>query len=93
LDLKVGSRANLSFEGYFLFAGDKDVIHIFGQPKHARHNSDEKTNIVHHISFFSDSYEDVMARITTLDLGYSINQVLGALTVQICCSWPRKFNN
>jgi catechol 2,3-dioxygenase-like lactoylglutathione lyase family enzyme len=90
LDLKVGSRANLSFDGYFLFAGDKDVIHIFGQPQDVRHNFYEQTvqNIVHHISFFSDSYEDVMARITALDLGYSINQVPGALTIKIFVRGP-----
>ncbi|HBF45032.1 MAG TPA: hypothetical protein DDW91_00375 [Shewanella frigidimarina] len=29
LDLTVGTRPNLEFSGYFLFAGDKDVIHIF----------------------------------------------------------------
>lgn len=89
LDLKVGTRANLSFNGYFLFAGEKDVIHIFGQNQNVNStNVTIEQNIVHHVSFFSDSYNDVMDRISSLDLRYSINQVPDSPTVQIFVRAP-----
>ena len=90
LDVKVGTRAKLSFDGYFLFAGDKDVIHIFGQSQPGKHNATEETeqNIVHHISFFSDNYKDVMDRISSLDLHYSIKQASDSSKVQIFVRAP-----
>ena len=42
-----------------------------------------KQNIVHHISFFSDSYSDVIDRISSLNLRYSINQVSDSSRVKI----------
>lgn len=89
LDLKVGTRVNLSFDGYFLFAGEKDVIHIFDQNQNVNStNVTIEQNIVHHVSFFSDSYNDVMDRISSLDLRYSINQVPDSPTVQIFVRAP-----
>lgn len=42
-----------------------------------------KQNIVHHISYFSDSYSDVIDRISSLNLRYSINQVSDSSRVKI----------
>ncbi|RPA31623.1 hypothetical protein EGC78_10775 [Shewanella frigidimarina] len=92
LDLTVGTRPNLEFSGYFLFAGDKDVIHIFAnqQPDVSNQLSqnEQPQNIVHHVSFFSDDYQDVMARIAKLGLRYSINEVPGSLIKQIFVRGP-----
>lgn len=93
LGLKVGSRPNLSFDGYFLFAGDKDVIHIFLQQPRIRAenpvtiNSTEQ-NIVHHVSFSTDNYETVMQNITKLELQYSINTIPDSSTIQIFVRAP-----
>jgi hypothetical protein len=42
-----------------------------------------KQNIVHHISCLSDSYSDVIDRISSLNLRYSINQVSDSSRVKI----------
>jgi len=80
LGLRLGVRPNLTFDGYFLYAGDKDVIHIFSQ--YAKDDSSiekafniEEKNIVHHVSFFSDDYEETIKRIEHLNLNYSLSSV------------------
>jgi catechol 2,3-dioxygenase-like lactoylglutathione lyase family enzyme len=92
LDLTVGTRPNLEFSGYFLFTGDKDVIHIFAnqQPDVSNQLSqnEQPQNIVHHVSFFSDDYQDVLARIAKLGLRYSMSEVPGTSVKQIFVRGP-----
>ncbi|MGJ8646620.1 MAG: VOC family protein [Marinomonas colpomeniae] len=78
LDLEVKTRPDFSFSGYFLFAGDKDVIHIFPQQSDIEAHNLENCfvpNIVHHVSFFSDNYDEVMQKIAQMGLRYNINNV------------------
>ncbi len=80
LGLTVGFRPNLSFDGYFLYAGDNDLVHIFPrQDSHGVPPSESNTlaeeNIVHHVSFHSDDYDELMTRIAVLELNYSVSQV------------------
>jgi catechol 2,3-dioxygenase-like lactoylglutathione lyase family enzyme len=91
LGFTIGSRPNLSFNGYFLFAGNKDVVHIFAQSPNRKTLSNsglEEQNIVHHVSFFSDDYQEVMTRIEQLGLSYSLNQVPGSKVKQIFVRAP-----
>ena len=77
LGLTLGQRANLPFAGYFLYAGDQDLVHIFGRDE----SSDEQSlnsssqNIVHHVSFSSDDYEETMHRIQKLGAAFKINEM------------------
>ncbi len=80
LGLRVGFRPNFTFDGYFLYAGDKDVIHIFSQYAKSDLSTDktfniEEQNIVHHVSFFSDNYDETIKRIERLNLNYSLSSV------------------
>lgn len=90
LGLKVGTRPNLNFDGYFLFAGEKDVIHIFGKsPRNdANYFGQDEQNIVHHVSFYSDDYDDVMRRIKMLDVKYGMSQVPNTSVVQFFVRAP-----
>jgi len=92
LDLHVGDRPGLNFNGYFLFAGDKDVIHIFGQSmsrgKEAAHAFNSEQNVVHHVCFFSDDYSETMARIDRMGLDYSISSVPNSPVKQIFVRAP-----
>tara|TARA_R110001583_G_C5654877_1_gene409125 strand:+ start:1769 stop:2155 length:387 start_codon:yes stop_codon:yes gene_type:complete len=90
LGLKVGTRPNLNFDGYFLFAEEKDVIHIFGKsPRNdVNHFGQDEQNIVHHVSFYSDDYDDVMRRIKMLDVKYGMSQVPNTSVVQIFVRAP-----
>ncbi|GGP63124.1 hypothetical protein [Shewanella saliphila] len=77
-----GRRPRLGFNNYFLFAGDKDVIHIFANHQ-APATTEQEQNIVHHVSFSSDNYQETMQRIAKLDLAFSMGEVPGTLIKQI----------
>lgn len=80
LGLTVGPRGNLGFPGVFLYAGDKDVIHIFARATNQADPDDSRqetvaggygNNVVHHIAFYSDDYPSLKARIADLGAQYS----------------------
>jgi catechol 2,3-dioxygenase-like lactoylglutathione lyase family enzyme len=79
LDLQAGTRPGFSFQGYFLFAGDEDIIHIFGRSDDSKITDklreldvqeSEVQNIVHHVSFYSDDYDQTIQRIEQLNVKY-----------------------
>lgn len=79
LGLTVGHRANLPFAGYFLYAGDQDLVHIFGRDNDSPNDNPSinksNHNIIHHVSFFSDDYEETMHRIQKLGATFRINEM------------------
>ena len=76
LGLTMGHRANLPFAGYFLYAGDKDLVHIFGRDSDSPKDKPAiNNNIIHHVSFFSDDYEEIMHRIQKLGAVFKINEM------------------
>jgi len=77
LGLTVGHRANLPFAGYFLYAGDQDLVHIFGRNEadDELSSTSSSENIVHHVSFFSDDYQESMHRIQKLGAAFKINEM------------------
>lgn len=93
LGLEVGSRPNFSFDGYFLYAGEKDVIHLFRNPEDIEGDASKaqdslNQNIVHHICFYSDDNGATMDRISKLNLKYSINAIPGSSNQQIFIRAP-----
>ncbi|MDO6445422.1 hypothetical protein Q4493_06475 [Colwellia sp. 1_MG-2023] len=74
LGLSVGNREGLPFDGYFLYLGKDDVIHIFGKQFNSiKHNQNSSENpIVDHVSFFSDNSIELMNRINQLGAPYKI---------------------
>lgn len=99
LGLKVGDRPNFPFPGYWLYAVgvEKALIHIYDEDASfykkdlIKENFKEESsgkNIVNHICFFSDNYEESMKRITKLNSDYSINLVPNSPIEQIFIKAP-----
>ncbi|WP_077340342.1 VOC family protein [Pseudocolwellia agarivorans] len=93
LGFEIGTRPNLSFNGYFLFSDGKDLVHIFRQAPVPQQNSfqpnnSSEQNIVHHVCFFTDNYKEVLNRIEKLSLHYSMNTVPDTHTKQIFVRGP-----
>ena len=91
LDLRAGDRPGFSFDGYFLFSGDEDLIHIFGRSDDDK-ISDKlglaEQNIVHHVSFYSDDYTETKKRIDKLGLQHVTYDVTGSDVKQMFVRAP-----
>lgn len=94
LNLRVGERPALPFAGYFLYAGEKAYVHIFGQHTHNDATTDNvrpnSANIVHHFCFFSDNYEASVQRIHSLGLEFNENTVPGTNVRQLFVRGPEE---
>ncbi|KAB7888854.1 hypothetical protein [Poseidonibacter ostreae] len=97
LDFEIGFRPDFPFEGYWLYSGKKDVVHIFNEQATfykkglIKENIEEEStgkNIVNHVCFYSDDYEELMARIRKMNLDYSINLVPDCSIEQIFINAP-----
>ncbi len=99
LSLKVGFRPEFSFPGYWLYSKDieRSLIHIFHKDASfykkdlINEDFDEEYisgNIVNHICFFSDNYEEIIKRISNLNIDYSINLVPNSPIEQIFIKGP-----
>lgn len=81
LNLQAGTRPGFSFQGYFLYAGGDDVIHIFGRSSDSVRRDTvnslgvQDEHIVHHISFYSDDYDETIRRIDQLNVNYTTYNV------------------
>lgn len=97
LGLKIGFRPDFPFEGYWLYSGDKDVVHIFndqatfykdGLINEIIEEESSGKNIINHVCFYSDDYEELMERINKMNLDYSINLVPDSPVEQIFIKAP-----
>lgn len=97
LGLEIGVRPEFPFQGYWLYSNGKDLVHIFNEQAtfYKKDLIDENIeeeisgkNIVNHICFYSDDYEEVMKRIKDMELDYSINHAPGLPIEQIFINAP-----
>ena len=73
LNVTSGERPTMSFPGYFLYAGDLAVIHLFKQADDDTSIEQKAApNIVHHICFFSNNYQEVITNISNLNAPYTM---------------------
>ena len=99
LGFVTGFRPNFSFEGYWLYSdgSEQALIHIFNDQatfyKKDLTNEivEEKStgkNIVNHVCFYCDDYENFMERVKIMDLDYSVNYVPNSPIEQIFINAP-----
>ena len=97
LGFEVGFRPNFPFKGYWLYSNGKDVIHIFNEQatfyKDKLKDEDIEIeplgkNIVNHICFFSDDYEEMIQRIKNMNLKYDVANAPGLPIKQVFIKAP-----
>ncbi|QKJ23643.1 hypothetical protein [Poseidonibacter lekithochrous] len=99
LGLEIGARPNFPFPGYWLYTEGTEnaLIHIYDEDasfykkdliKEDFKEESSGKNIVNHICFSSDNYEEIMERIAKLNTDYSINLVPNSPIEQIFIKAP-----
>lgn len=99
LGLEIGDRPNFPFPGYWLYSEgiENALIHIYDEDasfykkdliKEDFKEESSGKNIVNHICFSSDNYEETMKRIAKLKTDYSINLVPNSPVEQIFIKAP-----
>ncbi|WP_372786185.1 VOC family protein [Phenylobacterium sp.] len=98
LGLTVGWRPDFPFGGTWLYAGDKDVVHLVevGKPSAASRGS-----ALDHFAFAIDDYEDAKAKLDAAGMAYEpsvapnggIRQMfvteLNGVTIELNCRAPK----
>lgn len=97
LGLKVGWRPDFPFAGTWLYAGDKDVVHLVEVKTAA---APSKGSALDHFAFAIDDYEDAVRRLDASGIGYvpsvspegGIRQLfiteLNGVTIELNCRRP-----
>ena len=97
LGFEIGFRPDFPFKGYWLYANGKDIIHIFNEKatfyKGKLKEEDMEVesigkNIVNHICFFSDDYEEMIQRIKDMNLKYDVTDAPGLPIKQVFIKAP-----
>jgi catechol 2,3-dioxygenase-like lactoylglutathione lyase family enzyme len=97
LGLREGWRPPFPFPGVWLYAGDKDVVHLV---EVTRPGADSEGSSLDHFAFDISDYEEVLRRVAATGLGYresltpgtSVRQIFvrdpNGVTVELNCKGP-----
>ena len=79
--LTEGSRPPFQRFGFWLYIGDKDVLHLI-TPKEGDGRSPQKSSF-DHIAFKTDNYEDVLKKLASLRIPFEEKPIPGMSAHQI----------
>ncbi len=79
--LTEGSRPPFERFGFWLYIGDKDVLHLI-TPKEGDGRSPQKSSF-DHIAFKTDNYEDVLKKLASLHIPFEEKPIPGMSAHQI----------
>ena len=79
--LTEGSRPPFERFGFWLYIGDKDVLHLI-TPKEGDGRSPQKSSF-DHIAFKTDNYEDVLKKLASLRIPFEEKPIPGMSAHQI----------
>lgn len=85
--LQVGHRPQLTSFGYWLYAGQKDVLHL----SEAKPEENRQANVAttfDHVAFTATDYEGTLARLEKLGVKYRLREISDAGQRQIFFSDP-----
>ncbi|AWN14255.1 VOC family protein [Salinisphaera sp. LB1] len=68
LDLTVGYRPDFGFPGYWLYAGDRPIVHLISGPGGA---AERDAETIDHTAFIVDDYAATRDRLEAMGLQYS----------------------
>ena len=83
LGLTEGDRPPMSFDGAWLYAGGRPILHI-SAAKLPR----ERAGVIDHIAFSSTDLKGTVARLKEHGIKHSLNQQVGTRIWQIFCHDP-----
>lgn len=87
--LKIGSRAHLDHEGYWLYAGDSPILHLSARPELKQH-PDLKTRpgYFNHISLSCVGLKSAIAKLTTTHTPYRLIELSDIKQTQLFVKDP-----
>ena len=81
IGLTEGFRPSFERFGFWLYIGDKDVLHLI-TPKEGDERSSIKSSF-DHIAFMTANYESVLQKLESLDIPFEEKPILGMTAHQI----------
>lgn len=84
-EIEMGERPNFSFPGYWLYAGDKAVIHLIS---HSGDPADLGAGSVDHIAFGTFDFDTKKAALEADGLAFRVSEVPGRPLRQIFVEGP-----
>jgi catechol 2,3-dioxygenase-like lactoylglutathione lyase family enzyme len=84
LGLTVGDRPNFARRGYWLYAGDKPIVHlIVRDERDDRAHGGTARPFVDHIAFSCNGLSEFIARLKALGIAYEVAEVSSRNQVQV----------
>ena len=71
LGLSIGWRPDFDFPGAWLYAGEKDVVHLVGV---TREHAPSRGSSLDHFAFAIDDYEDARRRLDAAGIAYTAGE-------------------
>lgn len=90
LGLQVGPRPPLGFPGYWLYCGDKAVVHLVPESGQIGAGLGEDTGNFDHVAFLARDFAMTRQHFERLGLPYRENDVPGARLKQLFLTDPNK---
>jgi catechol 2,3-dioxygenase-like lactoylglutathione lyase family enzyme len=90
LGLHVGPRPPLAFPGYWLYCGDKAVVHLVPESGQIGAGSGGDTGNFDHVAFLARDFDTTRRHFEKLGLPYRENDVPGAQLKQLFLTDPNK---
>ena len=83
IGLAEGERPPLSFDGAWLYAGGRAILHVS-----AATLGDERKGVIDHMAFSATDLKGTVARLKASGIQFSLNQQVGTRIWQIFCHDP-----
>ena len=85
LDLAEGFRPDFSRDGYWLYSGEKALVHLV---ESTRHHDNEKQGYFDHFALRTTGLARVLARLDRFNIEYTTNHLPQINLTQIFCKDP-----
>ena len=85
--LQIGERPQLTSFGYWLYAGNKDVLHL-SEAKPEEKRKENVATTFDHVAFTATDYDATIARLEKLTIKYRVREINDAGQKQIFFSDP-----
>ena len=85
LGLKEGFRPNFSRDGYWLYSGDKALVHLIVS---TRHHQNERQGYFDHFALRATGLAEMLERLDRFDIEYTTSHIAELSLTQIFCKDP-----